>query len=159
MFGSLRHRAIAIAAMLVCIVVACTPGGVSRVGTVGAVGPSAGMPCAVTRVIDGDTVDLRCAGVQPGVFRARLVGFDTPETHEPRCRAEAEAGRAATQRLRVLLRQADRIEAQLSGTDRYGRRLVRLHLDGRDIAGRMIAEGLATWYSGGRRVDWCTRLV
>lgn len=113
--------------------------------------------CAVVRVIDGDTVDMTCPG--EGRFRARLTGYDTPEAYEPRCRAEAQAAGAATDRLRVMVRQAESLDARLGGQDRYGRRLVALRLDGRDVGATLIAEGLAVRYSGGPRIDWCARLT
>jgi len=113
--------------------------------------------CSVTRVIDGDTVDMTCPGA--GRFRARLTGYDTPETFEPRCAAEAELARAATTRLRGMVRAAGRVDARLGGLDRYDRRLVRLSLDGRDVGATLIAEGLAVRYTGGPRIDWCARLT
>lgn len=113
-------------------------------------------PCAVVRVVDGDTVDLECLG--EGRFRARLMGFDTPETHRPGCAEEALLGQAATRALRALVADARTIEADLSRWDRYNRRLVRLSIDGRDVGARLIAEGLALPYEGGRRIDWCARL-
>lgn len=113
-------------------------------------------PCAVVRVIDGDTVDLDCLG--EGRFRARLTGFDTPETHRPGCAEEALAGQAATRRLRALVAASGQIDAQLGRWDRYDRRLVQLSVDGRDVGARLIAEGLALPYQGGRRPDWCARL-
>jgi micrococcal nuclease len=113
-------------------------------------------PCAVVRVVDGDTVDLECLG--EGRFRARLMGFDTPETHRPGCAEEALLGQAATRALRALVANARNIEADLGRWDRYNRRLVRLSIDGRDVGARLIAEGLALPYEGGRRIDWCARL-
>lgn len=118
--------------------------------------PDPSAPCRVTRVVDGDTVDMICA---EQAFRARLTGYDTPETYEPGCAAEAELGHRATQRLRQMVNAAADIEAEINGTDRYGRELVRLRLDTRDVARVMIAEGLAVSYSGGRRINWCDRLT
>jgi endonuclease YncB( thermonuclease family) len=112
-------------------------------------------PCVVVRVVDGDTVDLDCLG--EGRFRARLTGYDTPETHNPRCSAEAVHGQAATQRLRTIVANARRIEATLGRWDRYERRLVQLSVDGHDVGQRLIAEGLALPYDGGRRPDWCAQ--
>lgn len=103
----------------------------------------------------GDTVDMACGGAP---FRARLIGFDTPETHEPRCAEEADLGHHATVRLRAMVDAARTTQADLRGHDRYGRRLVRLSLDGRDVGARLIGEGMAVRYSGGRRIDWCDRL-
>jgi micrococcal nuclease len=113
-------------------------------------------PCVVVRVVDGDTVDLDCLG--EGRFRARLTGYDTPETHNPRCAAEAVHGQAATRRLRALVADARALEARLGRWDRYERRLVQLSVDGRDVGQRLIAEGLALPYDGGRRPDWCAHL-
>ena len=117
---------------------------------------TAAAPCAVTRVVDGDTVDLDCLG--EGRFRARLIGFDTPETHRSGCAEEALAGQAATMRLRAMVTDARQIAAQLGHWDRYDRRLVQLSVDGRDVGASLIAEGLALPYQGGRRPDWCARL-
>lgn len=114
------------------------------------------LPCVVARVVDGDTVDLDCLG--EGRFRARLTGYDTPETHNPRCAAEAVHGRAATLRLRTMVANARQIQATLGRWDRYERRLVQLSVDGRDVGQRLIAEGLALPYDGGRRPDWCAAL-
>ena len=78
---------------------------------------AASAPCAVARVVDGDTVILDCLGM--GQFRARLMGFDTPETHRPRCNREALLGQAATRRLRALLDTPAGFAVQLGGWDRY----------------------------------------
>ena len=115
-----------------------------------------GAVCRVLRVVDGDTVDMTCA--QTGPFRARLIGYDTPETFEPSCPQEARLGAAATQSLRDLVDQATLVQADLGGLDRYDRRLVDLRLDGRPVRDTLIAQGLALAYDGGRRPDWCARL-
>src|SRR6516225_12404413 len=52
-----------------------------------------------TVVLDGDTI--RIHDKYPNV---RLVGFNTPETHNASCPAEAELGARATRRLRELVR-------------------------------------------------------
>ncbi len=116
-----------------------------------------GPACTITRVIDGDTVAMACRGL--GSFRARLMGHDTPETYRARCRAELALGQRATARLRQLLAGAEDIAFSFHGTDRYGRMLTRLRIDGRDVGQRLISEGLAVQYSGGRRIDWCAWLA
>jgi endonuclease YncB( thermonuclease family) len=112
--------------------------------------------CRVVKVIDGDTIDLFCPDV--GTERARIIGYDTPETFEPGCRAEARLGSAATRRLKTLVAEARTVDTSRRGYDRYGRRLVRLRIDGRDVGAVMVSEGLAVSYTGGRRIDWCSRL-
>lgn len=54
-------------------------------------------PCVVTRVVDGDTVDvsLDLGFGFTSRQRVRLSGVDAPETFRPRCAAEREHGRDA----------------------------------------------------------------
>lgn len=93
------------------------------------------------RVIDGDTLAL-------GDERIRLLDIDTPETHSPRCRAEAEAGREAARALRLLLAGAA-VKIERHGTDRYRRTLARIYVDGRDVGVMMVEAGLAVvWRPG-----------
>ena len=109
--------------------------------------------CRIVAVIDGDTVTMACPDL--GIFRARLLGLDTPEKYSPRCMAEFVAAEKATWALRTLLMKSDRLEVELDGVDRYGRRLARLTIDGQDVAQRMIRDGHARRYAGGLRGSWC----
>jgi len=145
--------ALTLCAMVGLLAVSCVPAPAPL--PLGSSAPPDG-ECAVARVVDGDTVDMTCPGT--GRFRARLTGYDTPESYEPGCRAEAELARAATARLRALVQGAGAVDASLGGLDRYDRRLVALRLDGRDVGTTLIAEGLAVPYTGGRRINWCARL-
>jgi endonuclease YncB( thermonuclease family) len=107
--------------------------------------------CRLGYVYDGDTVELLC-GLEKRT--ARLQGFDTPETKEPRCAEEAALGRKATERLRALAKEG-RVEIFHISHDKYGRDLVTLTVAGRDVGEVLIAEGLARDYSGGSRGGWC----
>ncbi|WP_170588229.1 SH3 domain-containing protein [Ruegeria arenilitoris] len=119
------------------------------------------------RVIDGDTVAIR--GQQANV---RLVGFNAPETGSPACNAELQRGQQATNRLRILLREAESIHFQRvacscrPGTEgtrecNYGRQCGVLSVDGRDVGRILIGEGLAVPYRCGatscppRPGNWC----
>ena len=108
--------------------------------------------CRVTYVYDGDTVALDCG---TGDMTARLIGLNAPETRDAACPAEAEAGHLATKRLRALVSGADQMAVSRQGHDRYGRDLVRLWIDGRDVAATLVSEGLAEAYLGGQRRNWC----
>ena len=110
--------------------------------------------CDVGRIVDGDTVRMVC---QNGISQnARLLGFDTPETYKPQCRAEAQLGAQATARLTQLVSDASDVSfGDVEAYDRYDRALVRLFVDGRDVGDILIAEGLARPYSGDRRMSWC----
>lgn len=90
-------------------------------------------------VIDGDTVDLQSGQ------RVRLLGIDAPETsHDDQTPAQCGAD-AATQRLAALVddRQVKVItDAAADQTDRYGRTLAYLEVDGRDVGAQMLEDGL-----------------
>ncbi|MDP3649005.1 MAG: thermonuclease family protein [Paracoccaceae bacterium] len=109
--------------------------------------------CRVLVVLDGDTVKLVCPG--RGVETARLMGFDAPEKYSPRCASELVAAEKATWGLRGMIFKAKSLAVAWDGTDRYGRALVRLRLDGVDVARLMIRAGHGRAYSGGPRGGWC----
>ena len=99
-------------------------------------------------VVDGDTFWM--AGV-----RIRIADIDTPETHPARCPEEARLGAAATQRLHMLLNSgAVTLHPIDRDTDRYGRKLRLVEVDGRGVGDTLVAEGLARPYLG-RRMGWC----
>lgn len=110
--------------------------------------------CRVLTVLDGDTVKLVCLPGW-GVETARLMGFDAPEKYSPRCASELVAAEKATWALRGLIFKAGALALVREGTDRYGRALVRLRLDGVDVARLMIRAGHGRAYSGGPRRGWC----
>jgi endonuclease YncB( thermonuclease family) len=114
---------------------------------------SAQGPCRIIRVIDGDTVSLICP--EDGMQSARIMGFDTPELYAPRCVGEFVAAQKASWALRTLIQRADRLELRHQGTDRYGRALVVLELNGVDVAREMIRAGHGRPYGGGLRGTWC----
>jgi len=108
--------------------------------------------CEVTRIVDGDTVDVDCGG---GVDRVRLMGFDTPESFRAGCASEAARALAAERYLTAKIARAARLDFAFQGRDRYDRRLAVMRVDGRDIADVMIEAGHARVYDGGRRQGWC----
>lgn len=108
-------------------------------------------------VVDGDTI-------HDGQTKYRLVGIDAPETRDPACALEKQRGDAATARVRELVAAARRVEALPADikqgrrkwpVDQYGRRLVRIEIDGRDLGNLLIAEGLADVWRPGKSRDWC----
>ncbi|MGR3504053.1 thermonuclease family protein [Pseudaestuariivita sp.] len=116
--------------------------------------PSADNPrCAVRRIVDGDTITIRCAsGAESAV---RLVGYDAPETFQPQCTAEKELGLQAKNELRNILSSAVLIAPKTQGRDKYSRPLVALTIDGVPLASLMVSRGVARPYDGGRRDSWC----
>lgn len=99
-------------------------------------------------VVDGDTLWLRGQKI-------RVADIDAPETHDPRCAAERALGDQATRRLRQLLNNgAVSLEPTGRDQDQYGRKLRIVLVDGRSVGDRLVDEGLARPYAGGRR-PWC----
>lgn len=89
----------------------------------------------VTRVIDGDTLDLQ---VGTATYRIRLTEIDAPEAGQP-------WDRAATQALVAKVLQRE-VVAVVRGTDDYGRRLGRIWLGERDVNRELVREGHAWAY-------------
>ncbi len=99
----------------------------------------------VTRVIDGDTLEIDAPDGGDPVTRIRLWGVDTPEMarHDPPRPAEPLAEQA-TERVRELV-QSRRVRVRLEPhrlRDRYGRLLAFVEMtDGRLLNELLIAEG------------------
>ncbi len=100
-------------------------------------------------VVDGDTIKA------PYGVTYRLLGFDAPETHFAKCRAERELGLIAKQRLEELVDTSEVKVLESGKIDRYGRTLAKLTANGRDVGEILIAEGLARPYFGKKRESWC----
>ena len=92
---------------------------------------------AVTRVFDGDTLWVR--PLDGGRHRKlRLEGVDAPEI----CQAGGVASRDAL--MDMVSDQVVSVEEL--NHDRYGRALVRLHVEGEDVSASLVVQGLAWSY-------------
>ena len=117
-------------------------------------------PAVVTDVIDGDTFEARVT-IWLGhevTTRVRVLGIDAAERGSECAeeRALAEAARAALARLLDA-----RVELTDVRFDKYGGRVlarIRSRQAG-DVASRMLADGFAIAYDGGRREPWCENAV
>lgn len=99
-------------------------------------------------VVDGDTFWFEGE-------KYRIADIDTPETHPARCAEEAALGAAATERLHGLLNAGDfSLDAADRDVDIHGRKLRIVTRGGESIGERLVAEGLARPWEGGRR-PWC----
>jgi endonuclease YncB( thermonuclease family) len=102
----------------------------------------------VTRVVDGDTVDV---ALENGpIERVRLIGIDTPETVDPRTPVQCFGHEASAHAKELLDGQTVFLETDPSqgDRDRYGRLLAYIWLlDGRDFGEAMIADGFAHEYT------------
>ena len=116
--------------------------------------------CKVTRVVDGDTIDVN---IDLGFaiwhkVRVRMLGIDTPEKRT-RNKAEKILGLASTARLKALLK-GNKIEIECSkekgkfgrvlgivwATDKEGNRI--------NCNSQLCVEGHARPYFGGKKEPW-----
>ncbi len=115
----------------------------------------------VTRVVDGDTIDV---SVDLGFdiwhnARVRMMGIDTPESRT-RNLEEKALGLASKARLKELLKgKKVRLECSKEGKGKFGRILADVHTidqEGNDINvnNQLIAEGHARPYYGGKKIPW-----
>ena len=104
---------------------------------------------AEIRVWDGDSIRLGTTRQSEAV---RIFNIDAPEI-EGQCAYETDLALQSKIRLAELLK-GQRIEILRQGTDRYGRTLAAIRVEGRDVGDILVDEGLArTW--AGRREPWC----
>lgn len=93
-----------------------------------------GETARVTRIIDGDTIDVEMNGVG---YRVRYVGVNTPERDEV-CYGEATGANARMVSGRTVTMVSDE-----SNTDRYGRLLRYIYVDGVFVNAQLVIEGWA----------------
>lgn len=108
--------------------------------------------CKITRVVDGDSLELNCPNTDRK--KARITGLDAPEIYGD-CEAEKVLAMQAKNYLRTRVRSAKDVQITHYGRDKYNRMLIKLELDGKDIAPQIIDQGLARLYTGGARLGWC----
>ena len=117
--------------------------------------------CKVTRVVDGDTVDvvLDLGFAINYNDRVRLMGIDTPESR-PRNLKEKALGLAAKDRVKAILAENPSFTLESTELGKYGRVLGKIYinkLDGKDcltqicLNDQLIKENHAMEYWGGKR--------
>lgn len=94
----------------------------------------------VVRTIDGDTIEVRLGR---RLQRVRLLGVDTPETKAPDRPVGCFGPEAAAFTAAVLTGARVRLEDDVERTDRYGRRLAYVHVDGRRFNDVLLRRGYA----------------
>lgn len=91
----------------------------------------------VTRVIDGDTIEIE------GGQKIRYIGIDTPETSDPRTGVQCY-GKEATSKNKALVEgKKVRLEKDVSETDKYGRLLRYVFIGDQLINEVLVKEGYA----------------
>ena len=89
----------------------------------------------IKKVVDGDTVHVF---FQDEVYKIRLTEIDAPERDQP-------YGSNSTEYLKSLLIEG-KVDVDISGIDRYGRKLGRLYWRGMDINRELVSAGYAWVY-------------
>jgi micrococcal nuclease len=112
----------------------------------------------VTKVVDGDTIDVVIDLGFSIMFasRVRLAGIDTPESRT-KDKKEKELGLESKKYLADRLKDAKRIvikTEKLDSSEKYGRILGWLYLDGdsTSVNNQMIQKGYAWGYLGDTKV-------
>ncbi|MFP4323173.1 MAG: thermonuclease family protein [Anaerolineales bacterium] len=88
----------------------------------------------VTRVIDGDTIEVEIDGVG---YRVRYIGVNTPERDEP-C-----YGPATNRNRQLVENQTVRLVRDETNTDRFGRLLRYVYSGGTFVNERLVQDGFA----------------
>jgi micrococcal nuclease len=98
----------------------------------------------VTRVIDGDTIEVRLGG---GTEHVRLLGIDTPETHHPTKPVQCYGKEASARTTDLLPAGTDvRLERDEEERDTYGRLLAYVYRssDGLFVNLDLVQQGYAS---------------
>lgn len=97
--------------------------------------PPAGDKALVTRVFDGDTIEVEIDG---RAYRLRYIGVDTPEREEPFYQEAFDFNRRLVEDQTVILVK------DVSDTDQYGRLLRYVYLeDGTFVNAELMINGMA----------------
>ena len=86
----------------------------------------------VVSIADGDTLTLLIDNIQ---YRIRLAEIDTPEKKQP-------YGTRARQALSALVFGKE-VKVDVQTTDRYGRSVARVYVDGVDVCADLVKQGVA----------------
>ena len=113
--------------------------------------------CQVTRVVDGDTIDVDLDLGFDIIYkcRVRLYGIDTPESRT-RNKDEKVRGKLAAKFLQNAISNGENVILQTQLKDskgKFGRVLASVVVDGININQRMVTNHLAVRYEGQSKKD------
>ena len=94
----------------------------------------------VTRVVDGDTVEVSFAGT---TYTVRYIGIDAPETVAPNRPIEPYGREASSRNTELVLGKAVRLEKDVSETDKYGRLLRYVYVGDLFVNAELVRGGYA----------------
>jgi len=102
--------------------------------------PSPEGQATVTRVIDGDTIEVDIGGV---IYDVRYIGVDTPELNDKRPEFSALAQEATRFNRQLVEGKVVQLEKDVSETDKYERLLRYVYVDDTFVNAELVKQGLA----------------
>jgi len=100
----------------------------------------AGEVARVVEVVDGDTIKVEMNG---RIYTVRYIGIDTPELHHPHKPVEYYAREAYEKNRELVEGKTVILEKDVSETDRYGRLLRYVYVDGIFVNAYLVEQGYA----------------
>ena len=94
----------------------------------------------VTRVIDGDTIEVNIAGT---IYKVRYIGIDTPELDDKRPEYCALAQEATRYNQQLVEGKTVRLKNDITETDKYVRLLRYVYVGDTFVNGELVRQGLA----------------
>jgi micrococcal nuclease len=94
----------------------------------------------VSRVVDGDTIEVELDGAEEDV---RYIGVDTPETVKPDTPVQCFGPQASSFNHHLVEHRRVRLVFGVERRDVYGRLLAYVYLDGRFVNAELVRRGLA----------------
>ena len=114
----------------------------------------------ITRVIDGDTVEIDVPNLPKELskIKLRIYGIDSPESGaKAKCEKERMMAKSATDFAKKLVKNSNNIQITIRKWDKYGGRIVGdLILDEKNYRDIMIDKKLVNPYDGKKKQAWCT---
>jgi len=105
------------------------------------VNESKGKTYLVTKVIDGDTIQLENGR------KVRYIGIDTPETVHPNKPIQCFGKEASNKNKELVYGKRVRLEKDISDRDKYGRLLRYVYVDDIFVNLELVEQGYATVYT------------
>jgi len=116
--------------------------------------PNGRMETAVTRVVDGDTFEIKSGE------KVRMIGVDTPETVKPNHPVERYGKEASAYTKQLLTGQTVTLHFDIEPRDKYGRLLAYVYLpDGTFVNEKLLREGYGRVLTIPPNVKYADRFV
>jgi len=103
--------------------------------------PSVSETFKVTRVVDGDTIEIE------GGEKVRYIGIDTPETVDPRKPVQCFGIEASKKNKELVEGKTVRLEKDITDRDKYSRLLRYVWVDNLFVNLELVKQGFATSYT------------